>query len=209
MFKWKSRSLYVRYLNCIIKGCCILYERFPVSVLVAAELNQSVGGNCKRWWSWSGLWMTENSFFSDHFLNVSSLQPVTEPTAHTTTTTTGWLKISIIFYQEGLSVHIGHCCLVYSLCVGFRGLWLIWTSRYLYSSTISTPSHSFLLMFRSRLFLQDHATKSFTSALYSSFCPWLIHPITPVTCGGQQFSSSDNVGFYFNASIICCLIREL
>lgn len=116
MFKWKSRSLYVRYLNCIIKGCCILYERFPVSVLVAAELNQSVGGNCKRWWSWSGLWMTENSFFSDHFLNVSSLQPVTEPTAHTTTTTTGWLKISIIFYREGLSVHRTLLSCIQPLC---------------------------------------------------------------------------------------------
>lgn len=163
MFKWKSRSLYVRYLNCIIKGCCILYERFPVSVLVAAELNQSVGGNCKRWWSWSGLWMTENSFFSDHFLNVSSLQPVTEPTAHTTTTTTGWLKISIIFYREGLSVHRTLLSCIQPLC-GF--------SRSVVNLDIQ------VLIF--------------------------IHNIH-----SQQFSSSDNVGFYFNASIICCLIREL
>lgn len=42
MLKWKRKWLFARLIHCIIKRNWMWHERFPVSVLVTAELNQSI-----------------------------------------------------------------------------------------------------------------------------------------------------------------------
>lgn len=42
ILKWKRKWLFARLIHCIIKGNWMWHERFPASVLVTVELNQSI-----------------------------------------------------------------------------------------------------------------------------------------------------------------------